>query len=139
LKISEELIREITYKVINDLGAEATHDKVREGVEKELAAIQTVPGNPEKFEGKVLVTSFGLNKPGIVARITGTLAEMDIDLQDITQRIMQDFYTLIMIIDITSSPKNLKEIQEALQKVADELNIKIYVQHEDIFRYMFRI
>ncbi|OQY73632.1 MAG: hypothetical protein B6D45_07845 [Ignavibacteriales bacterium UTCHB3] len=64
---------------------------------------------------------------------------MDIDLQDITQRIMQDFYTLIMIIDITSSPKNLKEIQEALQKVADELNIKIYVQHEDIFRYMFRI
>jgi len=139
LKISEELVWELTNKAIDELGAGATPEMVKNYVERELSKVRQVPGTTEKFEGRVIVTSFGLNKPGIVARITGCLAEMEIDLQDISQKIMQNFYTLIMIIDITSSPKNLKEIQEELQKVASELNVKIYAQHEDIFQYMFRI
>lgn len=139
MKISEELVWELTNKAIDVLGAGATPGMVKEYVEREIANATKVQGDVEKFEGRVIVTSFGINKPGIVARITGSLAEMNIDLQDISQKIMQNFYTLIMIIDITSSPKNLREIQEELQKVASELNVKIYAQHEDIFQYMFRI
>lgn len=139
MKISEELVWELTNKAIDILGAGATPGMVKEYVEREIANATKVHGDVEKFEGRVIVTSFGINKPGIVARITGSLAEMNIDLQDISQKIMQNFYTLIMIIDITSSPKNLREIQEELQKVASELNVKIYAQHEDIFQYMFRI
>jgi len=139
LKISEQLIWEITNKAIDVLGANASPDMVRDYVEKEIASMNVAPGSQEKFEGRVIVTSFGVNKPGIVAKITGSLASMEIDLQDISQKIMQNFYTLIMIIDITSSPKNLREIQEELTKVATELNVKIYAQHEDIFQYMFRI
>ncbi len=139
MKISEELVWELTNKAIDTLGPGATPEMVKEYVERELAKTTKMAGDVEKFEGRVIVTSFGINKPGIVARITGSLADMNIDLQDISQKIMQNFYTLIMIIDITSSPKNLKEIQEELQKVAGELNVKIYAQHEDIFQYMFRI
>jgi len=139
LKISEELVWELTNKAIDTLGAGATPEMVKEYVEREIANATNVHGEVEKFDGRVIVTSFGINKPGIVAKITGSLAEMNIDLQDISQKIMQNFYTLIMIIDITSSPKNLREIQEELQKVASGLNVKIYAQHEDIFQYMFRI
>jgi ACT domain-containing protein len=139
LKISEQLIWELTNKAIDKLGANASPDLVRDFVEKEISKIKDTSGNTEKFEGRVIITAFGINKPGIVARITGCLANMEIDLQDISQKIMQNFFTLIMIIDITSSPKNLKEIQEELAKVASELNVKIYAQHEDIFQYMFRI
>ncbi len=139
MKISEQLIWEITNKAIDVLGPNASPDMVREYVEKEIAQLNVSPGSPEKFEGRVIVTSFGINKPGIVARITGALASMEIDLQDISQKIMQNFYTIIMIIDITNSPKNLREVQEELGKVAEELNVKIYAQHEDIFQYMFRI
>jgi ACT domain-containing protein len=46
---------------------------------------------------------------------------------------------MIMIVDLTNSPSDLKTVQEELAKVAEELKIKIYLQHEDVFRYMHRI
>ena len=52
---------------------------------------------------------------------------------------MDEFYTMIMVIDITNSPNDLKEIQDAMKKVAEELKVKIYIQHEDVFRFMHRI
>jgi ACT domain-containing protein len=52
---------------------------------------------------------------------------------------MGDFFTMIMIIDITDSNKDLKEVQDSLNIIAQELKIKIYLQHEDVFRYMHRI
>ena len=52
---------------------------------------------------------------------------------------MGDFYTLIMIVDITNSPKDLKEIQEDIDEIGDKMKIKVYLQHEDVFRYMHRI
>ena len=88
---------------------------------------------------RVLLTSFGINNMGIVASITKVLAESKCDVLDISQKIMQEFYTLIMLIDITNSNKDLKELQETLGNVAQMLNIKIYLQHEDLFRFMHRI
>ena len=52
---------------------------------------------------------------------------------------MGDFYTMIIILDISNSPKDLSELQNDLNKVAEELKIKIYLQHEDLFRYMHRV
>jgi ACT domain-containing protein len=52
---------------------------------------------------------------------------------------MQEFYTMIMMIDISNSSKELKELQEELSAAADKLNVKIYLQHEDVFRFMHRI
>ncbi|NMB80397.1 MAG: ACT domain-containing protein [Ignavibacteria bacterium] len=89
--------------------------------------------------GRVILTSFGLNKPGIVAGVTKALGDSNCDIQDLTQKLMGDFFTMIMVIDISSSQKDLKQIQEEMSKVADDLKIKIYLQHEDVFRYMHRI
>ena len=80
-----------------------------------------------------------LNHPGIVAGVTKALGESNCDIQDLTQKLIGDFFTMIMVIDITESPKDLKEIQEAMNKVAEELKIKIYLQHEDVFKFMHRI
>ncbi len=139
MNISEQQIWDLTNQAIDKLGANASPDMIRDYVEKEIANRHGGSLPVEKFEGRVIITAFGINKPGIVAKITGCLAEMEIDLQDISQKIMQNFFTLIMIVDITSSPRNLKEVQEELARVGKELTIKIYAQHEDIFQYMFRI
>lgn len=140
MKITENLIWELSNKAINTLGESASPDKIREFVENEIAKMTgSNQTGTEKFQGRVILTSFGVNRPGIVAKITGVLADLNCDLQDISQKIMQEFFTLIMMIDITNSPKNFREIQEELNKVSAEMNIKIFVQHEDIFQYMFRI
>ena len=142
MKLSEDEIRKLTFQVISELGDKATPENVKETVRKK---VETLSGGEYKFEkgeitsGRVILTAFGLNKPGIVAGVTKALGETDCDIQDLSQKIMGDFFTMIMIIDISGSPKDLKEIQELMNNVAQELKVKIYLQHEDVFRYMHRI
>ncbi len=142
MKITEEVIRKIAYETINELGTNASPDEIKEAVRKKIESITDYDlklKSGEVSSGRVILTSFGLNKPGIVAAVTKALADANCDIQDLSQRIMGDFFTMIMMIDISTSNKDLREIQNEMAKVADELKIKIYLQHEDIFRYMHRI
>lgn len=141
MKLSEDEIRKITFDAINELGDKATPEAVKELVRKRVESM----GGDYKFEkgdgtsGRVILTSFGLNHPGIVAGVTKALSDANCDIQDLSQKLLGDFFTMIMVIDITSSQKDLKEIQEEMNKIAMTLRIKIYLQHEDVFRYMHRI
>jgi ACT domain-containing protein len=142
VNLSESDIRRITFETLSELGSGTTADSVKEAVRKKIETVSDTPflnntGNTSS--GRVILTSFGLNKPGIVAAITKSLGDNNCDIMDLSQKIMGDFFTMIMIIDITSSPKDLKEIQDEMHKVAEPLNIKIYLQHEDVFRFMHRI
>lgn len=142
MKISEEEIRKITLEAIKELGEKATPEAVKSVVEKSVekfSNIQSEKNESTITSGRIILTSFGLNSPGIIAEITKTLSEFKCDIRDLSQKIMDEFYTMIMVIDITNSPSDLKDIQDAMKKVAEELKVKIYIQHEDVFRYMHRI
>lgn len=166
MNLSEDFIRELTLRAISELGSSANPASVKKYIEEYLSknvsnqssgfsTSKSLPGTDENFENKVkhelpsdfgikrsnrvLLTSFGINNMGIVASITKVLADSKCDVLDISQKIMQEFYTLIMLIDITNSNKDLKELQETINNVAQMLNIKIYLQHEDLFRFMHRI
>lgn len=142
MNVSEEEIRKITFEAISELGDKATPEAVKELVR---TRVQSISGNEPKFKpedissGRVILTSFGLNHPGIVAGVTKALGDNNCDIQDLSQKILGDFFTMIMVIDISNSPKDLKEVQEEMNRVAGELKIKIYLQHEDVFRFMHRI
>lgn len=142
MKVSEEEIRKITFETIEELGANATPEAVKDVVRKKIESSSGNSFSPKPGDassGRVILTSFGLNKPGIVAGVTKALGENNCDIQDLSQKLMGDFFTMIMIVDISASLKDLKEIQTEMAKVAEELKIKIYLQHEDVFRYMHRI
>lgn len=142
MKASEEEIRKITFEAIEVLGANASPEAVKEAVRKklEVESGETFTAKPgDTTSGRVILTSFGLNKPGIVAGVTKALSENNCDIQDLSQKIMGDFFTMIMIVDISASQKELKEIQTEMAKIGEELKIKIYLQHEDVFRFMHRI
>lgn len=142
MNFTESDIRRITFETISELGAGATPDVVKEAVRRKVESSTAAPfevSKKDSISGRVILTSFGLNKPGIVAAITTALGNSNCDIQDLSQKIMGDFFTMIMIVDITNSKKDLKEIQEEMYKTAEPLNIKIYLQHEDVFRYMHRI
>jgi len=142
VNLSESDIRRITFETLDELGTGANTETVKEAVRKKIESESSIIFNTpvsKTISGRVILTSFGLNKPGIVAAITKSLGDNNCDIMDLSQKIMGDFFTMIMIIDITSSPKDLKEIQDEMHKVAEPLNIKIYLQHEDVFRFMHRI
>lgn len=143
MNLSEEEIRKIALKAINELGENATADAVKSVVENVMSLTETNVKLPsdglKKSSGRVILTSFGMNHPGIVAKVTTALSNAKCDIRDLSQKIMDEFYTMIIIIDISNSPFELGEIQNELNKVADELKIKIYLQHEDLFRHMHRV
>ena len=142
MALSEAEIRNLTLKAIKDLGDQATPEKIKSYVKQSIMSDEiTLPNSDQdsKTSGKVILTSFGMNHPGIVAGVTNALSAANIDINDLSQKIMGDFYTMIIILDISNSSKDLSEIQNDLNIVADELKIKIYLQHEDLFRYMHRV
>jgi len=143
VKISEEELRKITLTAINELGDKASPELVRNIVSSAVDKLgaETEPPKTESavVVDRAIITSFGLNRPGVIARITALLAEAGCDLRDVSQKIMDDFYTLIMIVDLSSSKYQLKELSEKLEKIASEMNVKIFLQHENLFRQMHRI
>lgn len=136
--VNDEKIRALAVKAIQELGDKATPDSVREYIERELGSESQLQ-NSKTDSGRVILTSFGINHPGIVSAISKGLSDSGCDILDISQKIMQEFFTMIMMIDITKSPKDLKELQEVMNNIGKELKVKIYLQHEDVFRYMHRI
>ena len=141
MALTEEEIRKITLQAINSLGDNATPNQVKEVVTRAIGNsdnIQT-PISSEKSSGKVILTSFGMNHPGIVAGVTEALSKANVDINDMSQKLMGDFYTMIIILDISNSSKDLSSLQNDLNIVAEKLKIKIYLQHEDLFRYMHRV
>jgi ACT domain-containing protein len=88
---------------------------------------------------RIIIASFGMNRPGIVAAISAILAENVCSIEDMSQRIMQEFYTLIMIVDISACKADFAELTEKLHAVEERLGVTILAQHEDMFRYMHRV
>jgi len=88
---------------------------------------------------KAIITVIGKDKVGIIAKTTNVLAECRVNVLDITQTIMQEMFTMMMIVDISKSELEISEIGSKLSETADELGVEIRIQHEDVFNTMHRI
>lgn len=88
---------------------------------------------------RIVITVVGKDLIGIIARVATVLAQNQVNIQDISQTILQDFFTMIMIADLTKCPIPLSEVTAKLDEVGKELGLDIRVQHEDIFNYMHRV
>ncbi len=88
---------------------------------------------------RAVVTVIGVDKTGIIAKTSGLLANNDINILDITQTILQDLFTMVMLVDIDKSKIGFGELSKQLEELGAELGVEIRVQHEDIFKSMHRI
>jgi len=88
---------------------------------------------------KAIVTVVGMDRVGIIAEICTTLAALQINIVDISQTVMDHFFTMIMLVDTSASEKTLDEIRQALQQKETEMGVSIRIQREDIFQAMHRI
>ncbi len=88
---------------------------------------------------RAIVTVMGVDKTGIIARTSTLLAENEVNILDITQTILQDFFTMVMLVDVEKSKISFKELSDKLEALGVELGLEIRIQHEDIFNSMHRI
>jgi ACT domain-containing protein len=91
------------------------------------------------MKSRAIVTVLGQDRVGIVAGVSRVLAENNVNIDDISQTIMQDFFTMIMLVTIDENEISIGDLQNKLSAVGDELGLKITVRHEDIFRFMHRV
>ena len=88
---------------------------------------------------RTIITVIGKDRVGIIARICTYLAENDINVLDINQSIVQGFFNMIMIVDAQNAKKTFAVLNGEIEKISEELGVKIKMQHEDIFNVMHRI
>lgn len=139
MNISEEKIRDITLEAIKELGENATQQNVKEVVGQAIKNLGDSIPSTAVSAGQLILTSFGLNKPGVIAAITTALGKANCDISDLSQKLMGDFFTMILIVDTSNSNLSLSDIQTEMKNISDEMNIKIMLQHEEIFRSMHRV
>ena len=86
-----------------------------------------------------IVTVVGRDRVGIIARVAGILAEANVNILDISQTVLQGFFAMIMIVDLSCSRDSFSELRQRLEDSGEEMGLKITLQHEDVFRYMHRV
>jgi ACT domain-containing protein len=87
----------------------------------------------------VVVTIIGLDKTGIVAGVSSVLAENNINIEDISQTILDKYFAMIMLVDISKSRISLEALQKRLSEKGAQMNLEIKAQHENVFKALHRI
>ncbi len=88
---------------------------------------------------RVIITVIGHDRVGIIAGISNILADAQVNILDISQTILQGFFTMVMVVDIAESTLDIGVLREKLKQKGEELGLEITAQHEDIFKFMHRI
>ena len=94
---------------------------------------------PSRKGARVIISVFGVNHPGILAGVSKILAQYQCDILDISQKLMQEYFTMILIVDLFGIETRLEKLHAALAQLAEELGIKIYLQREDVFQAVNRL
>ncbi len=88
---------------------------------------------------KAVVTVLGVDRVGIIADISAVMKKYNINILDISQTIVQEMFTMMMMVDITNANKPFDTVKEELDNLAETLKVQIKIQHMDIFQSMHRI
>lgn len=88
---------------------------------------------------RAVITVIGKDKVGIIAGISKILADSNVNILDISQTIMQDVFTMIMLVELTNLKVDFSELSDKLENKGHELELSIKIQREDIFNSMHRL
>ena len=88
---------------------------------------------------KIIITVVGKDAVGIIAAVCTYLANNKINILDISQTIVQDYFNMMMIVDMQLTEKSLSTISEELAELGESIGVIIKCQREDIFTKMHRI
>ena len=88
---------------------------------------------------KGIITVVGKDRVGIIAKVCALLSERNINILDISQTIVQGFFNMMMIVDLSNSLEPFEKNENDLKELGNEIGVVIKLQREDIFNSMHRI
>ena len=88
---------------------------------------------------RAIVTIIGSDRVGIIAGISTVIAEAGVNILDISQSVIREFFTMIMMVDLGGASVSFAELRERLSQKGEELGVRVEIQREDIFQAMHRI
>lgn len=95
--------------------------------------------NKEKEMKRAIITVLGKDTVGIIARVCTYLAEHEVNILDISQTIVQDYFNMMMIVDMGKSTAAFDTVVDELADLGEDIGVMIRCQREDIFDMMHRI
>ena len=88
---------------------------------------------------RAVVTVMGNDRPGIIAKITGVLYEYNVNVLDIRQNVMENIFSMVMLVDLTQCKVELSELSKILDETGKAIAVKVIIMHEDVFNAMHRV
>lgn len=88
---------------------------------------------------KAVITVIGKDKIGIIAEITSVLSSNKANIVDISQTILQDYFTMVMLVELEKMDISFMELKDKLSKSGESIGMSVKIQHEDIFNAMHKI
>ena len=88
---------------------------------------------------KAIVTVIGEDRVGIIAAVCQDLAEYNVNVLDISQTVMQGYFTMMMVVDVSGATCPVAELAQKLDEKGKQMNLSIRLQREEIFKAMHRV
>ena len=88
---------------------------------------------------RAIVSVLGQDRVGIIAKVCTTLADNNVNVLDLSQTILQNYFTMVMLVDTEKCTLPFGELQQRMEKAGEEIGVRIRVQSEDIFNAMHKI
>ena len=88
---------------------------------------------------KAIVTVIGKDMTGIIYNVSKVLNKLSVNIEDISQTVMQEYFTMMMLVTIDEKTVSFKTVKDELDKIAEEIGLSIRIQKEEIFDIMHKI
>jgi len=88
---------------------------------------------------RAVVTVTGKDRKGIIAKVSNFLSEKGANIEDISQTILDEYFAMIMLVDISGIDSELSDLAKECTELGNQIGMSIYLQHEDIFNAMHNV
>lgn len=88
---------------------------------------------------RAVVTVVGRDKTGIIAKVSTFLAEKGVNILDISQTILDEYFAMIMMVDLSGAHATLSDLAEECRVMGEKIGMSIHLQHEAIFNAMHSV
>ncbi len=88
---------------------------------------------------RAVLTVVGKDKTGIIAKVSTFLAERKVNILDISQTILEDYFAMIMLVDVGGASVSLSVLADECAEMGKNIGMSIHVQHEEIFNAMHNV
>jgi ACT domain-containing protein len=105
----------------------------------DMSRITQAFGSENKSGDRAIVTVLGVDQIGIVAAVATALAECGVNILDISQTLFGDLFSMNMLVSLSGRKDELNTLKARLDRIGEDMGLRILIQREDVFRFMHRV